>query len=375
MIKSAYIICLCVIFCLPAMQAQHGISAVYAPSKVLKHRNDLLFDIPALSQEFRLAYTFQTSGKNAWERFWKQPKIAINAIYIDFGDAESLGTAYAILPELHLSLTRYKKLLVNFQFGTGIGYLTKPFDPIDNPNNNAIGSNINNCSSAKVGIEYPWNERLTTSLSTGLVHFSNGLSSSPNSGINTYGASMNINYKLALRTPTELESKAHKEEISTRDAGDQTFRRWIVDAQYHYGFTEHSTTGGPKYGVHAISLGAGYRYREFLTVLAGAEYEYNDAKYTFFKRNFETEEDSRRMAKRSILYVENEFRYGAVFNRFRLGFYVGWPYAKSKANYMKVVTGIYLPTIKGYGKPYIGAVLKTHVAIADYLAIMGGISF
>ena len=53
----------------------------------------------------------------------------------------------------------------------------------------------------------------------------------------------------------------------------------------------------------------------------------------------------------------------------------GWPYAKTKSNYIKVVTGIYLPHIKGYGKPYVGVILKTHTAIADYLAIMGGISF
>jgi len=370
MIRIAYIICLCIVFWLSSTQAQHGISAVYAPSKVLKHRDNLLFDVPSLSSEFRLAYTYQTNGDKVWERFWKKPRIALNLIYVNFGDNEILGSAFSIVPELHFSLARYKKLLLNMQFGTGIAYLNKPFDAINNPNNNAIGSNLNNTTSLKFGLEYPWNERLTTSLSTGIVHFSNGLSSSPNSGINIYGASINVNYKFKIRPSKDIES------ISTRNAEESsTFRKWIVDAQYHYGFTEHSTTGGPKYGVHAISLGAGYRYKEFMTVLAGAEYEYNDAKYTFFKRNFETEEYARRMAKRSIIYIENGFRYGSVFNRLRLGFYVGWPFAKSKSNYIKVVTGIYLPNIAGYGKPYVGIVLKTHTAIADYLAIMGGISF
>lgn len=369
MIRIAYIICICITFCSVSVVAQHGISAVYASSKVIKHRDNLLFDVPSLSNEFRIAYTYQTNGNQAWERYWKKPRVAINAIYVNFGD-EVLGNAFAIVPELHFSLARYKKLLLNMQFGTGIAYLTKPFDAIDNPKNNAIGSNLNNTTSLKFGLEYPWTDRLTTSISTGIVHFSNGLSSSPNSGINIYGASFNVNYKLSThKTKTE-------ESILTRNSEESPgYRRWVVDAQYNYGFTEHSTVGGPKYGVHAISLGAGYRYKEYMTVLAGAEYEYNDAKYTFFKRNFETEEDSRRMAKRSILYIENEFRYGSVFNRFRLGFYVGWPYAKTKTNYIKVVSGIYLPNIQGYGKPYIGVVLKTHTAIADYLGIMGGISF
>lgn len=370
MIRIAYIICLCITFCLSTMQAQHSISAIYAPSKVLKHRDNLLFNVPSLSSEFRLAYTYQTNGEKNWERFWKKPKVAFNLIYVNFGDADILGSAFAVVPELHFSLARYKKLLLNMQFGTGISYLTKQFDPISNPKNNAIGSNLNNTTSLKFGLEYPWSDRLTTSLSTGIVHFSNGLSSSPNSGINIYGASINVNYKLTARIPKDIES------IATRNEEESpTYRKWIVDAQYHYGFTEHATTGGPKYGVHAISLGAGYRYKEFMTVLVGAEYEYNDGKYTFFKRNFETEENSRRMAKRSIIYLENEFRYGVIFNRLRLGFYVGWPYEKSKTNYLKVVSGIYLPNIKNYGKPYVGIVLKTHTAIADYLAIMGGISF
>ncbi|MFT6782308.1 MAG: hypothetical protein ACJA1A_002242 [Saprospiraceae bacterium] len=370
MIRLAYILCLNIGFCLASMQAQHGISAIYAPSKVIKHRDNLLYNVPSLSNEIRLSYTYQTNGDYAWERFWKKPRIALNAIYVNFGDNEVLGSAFAIVPELHFSLLRYKKLLLNMQFGTGISYLTKPYDAIDNPNNNAIGSNLNNTSSLKFGIEYPWNKRLTTSLSTGIVHFSNGLSSSPNSGINIYGASLNVNYKLTVRQPKDEET------ITTRNSEESpTYRKWIVDAQYHYGFTEHSTTGGPKYGVQAFSLGAGYRYKEYMTVLAGAEYEYNDGTYTFFKRNFETEEDARRMAKRSILYIENEFRYGAVFNRFRLGFYLGWPYAKTKTHYIKVVTGIYLPNIEGYGKPYIGVILKTHTEVADYLAIMGGISF
>ncbi len=369
MVRIVCITCLCATLCSASLLAQHGISATYAPSKVIKHRDNLRFDVPSLSNEYRIGYTYQTSGNLSWERFWKKPKVSVNAIYVNFG-SEVLGRAFAIVPELHFSLSRYKKLLINMQFGTGVAYLTKPFDAIDNPNNNAIGSNLNNTTSLKFGLEYPWSDRWTTSISTGIVHFSNGLSSSPNSGINIYGTSLNVNYKISSN-----RQEIDKAIIVRNSEADHPYRKWIVDAQYHYGFTEHSTVGGPKYGVHAISLGGGYRYKEYMTVFAGAEYEYNDGKYTFFKRNFETEEDSRRMAKRSIVYIENEFRYGAVFNRLRLGFYVGWPYAKTKTNYIKVVSGIYLPSIKGYGKPYIGVVLKTHTAIADYLAIMGGISF
>ncbi len=350
--------------------AQHGISVAYAPSKVIKHRKNLLFDVPSYSQEFRLSYTYQTEGKEQWQRFWKEPKLVFNGVLVSFGNDNVLGNAIGILPEIHFTLTKRKRFLFNMQFGTGVAYLDKPFNVISNPTNNAIGSNLNNITSLKFGLVYQWNPKLSSSLSTGLVHFSNGLSSSPNAGINIYGATMNINYIF-------IEAKAIvPEEILTRNAEPKpSYRKWNADIQYNFGFKEHATPGGPKYGVQTISLGAGYRYKEYMTVTAGAEYEYSDAAYNFFKRNFYTEEESQRLAKKSILFIENEFRYGQVFNRFRLGFYINWPFEKSKSNYLKMITGIYLPSIKGYAKPYVGVVLKTHTAVADYLGIVGGISF
>ena len=350
--------------------AQSGVSIVYAPSKVIKHRENLRFDVPRRTNEFRLAYTFQTDGSVEWQRYWKSPRIAINALWVDFGDPQVLGHAIALLPELHFTLRDFGDLRLNMQFGTGIAYLNKPFNEVTNPLNNAIGSNLNNTSSLKFGFDYDWTPQWSTSISGGLVHFSNGLSSSPNSGINIYGLSLGTVYRFAapVKEPTDPL-------IETRSAEEPAYRKWIGDIQYHYGFTEHTTPGGPKFGVQAISIGAGYRYSKYMTILAGGEYEYNDATYTYFSENFYTEAESRKRAQKTIAYIENEFRFGPVFNRFRLGFYLGWPAVNNQNTYIKMVTGINLPKIANVAQPYIGVVLKTHTAVADYLAVMGGVRF
>lgn len=351
------------------LQAQHGISLVYAPSKVIKHRETILFDAPERSHEFRLAYTFQTTGKHKWERYWNKPRITINGLFVNYGDKEVLGNAYAILPELHFTLTKWRNFRLNLQFGTGIAYLTKPFNAITNPNNNAIGSNLNNITSLKFGLTYQWNDRWVTTLSTGLVHFSNGLSSSPNTGINIYGLSVGGVYSFGLK-----EQKEDIPELRTEDEISK-YKKWVVDFQYHYGFTEHSVPDGPKYGVNAYSLGGGFRYTEFMTVSLGGEYEYNDGRYTFFKRNFYTEAEALDQARSTIIYLEHELRFGRIFNRLRLGFYLPWPIENSRSMYTKVVTGVYLPKIKGTVQPYIGVLLKTHTAVADYLGFLVGISY
>ena len=351
------------------LKAQHGASFVYAPSKVIKHRENLLFDVPARSHEFRLAYTYQTTGEHKWERYWNKPRITINALFVNFGDKDVLGNAIALLPELHFTLTKWKDFSLNLQFGTGIARLNKPYNAITNPTNNAIGSYLNNISSLKFGLAYQWNDRWITTLSSGLVHFSNGLSSSPNSGINIYGLSFGNVYTFGTKAQKE------KDLLEPRIAEEpSSFKRWVVDFQYHYGFTEYTVPDGPKYSVQAYSLGAGYRYTEFMTVSIGGEYEYNDGKYVFFKRNFYTEQEALDQARSTIIYIENELRFGPVFNRIRLGFYMPWPIENSRTLYTKVVTGLYLPQIKGTVRPYVGVVLKTHTAVADYLGVLFGVS-
>lgn len=360
---------LIITLCNSKLHAQHGISFVYAPSKVIKHRKTLLFDTPERSHEFRLAYTYQTTGKHKWERYWNKPRITINGVFVNYGNGEVLGNAIAILPELHFTLKKWKDFSLNLQFGTGVARLNKPYNAITNPTNNAIGSYFNNISSLKFGLTYRWNDKWISTLSTGLVHFSNGLSSSPNSGINIYGLSLGGVYSFGTKLQNEKDLLTSKVTEET-----STYKRWIIDFQYHYGFTEYTVPDGPKYSVQAYSLGAGYRYTEFMTVSVGGEYEYNNAKYTFFKRNFYTEQEALDRARSTIVYIENELRFGHIFNRLRFGFYLPYPIDNSRSLYTKVVTGLYLPKINGTARPYVGVVLKTHTAVADYLGVLFGIS-
>lgn len=357
--------------------AQHGISMTYAPSQVIKHRADLLFDVPPYAQELRLTYSYETKEQSEWARYWKLPRVNINTVLVDFGDREVLGRAYAFLPELQFDVVGSGKLRGQIYFGTGIAYLDRPYNAINNLKNNAIGSHLNNITSLKIGGEYRWSDRVTTALSVGLVHFSNGLSSSPNAGINTYGLGVSANYLLGRAD--EIAQPVIQPRQPANDEPEDTstfdYRRWIGEIQYQYGFTEFTVPDGPKYGVQALSVAAGYRYRKFLTAYLGAEYEYNDRTYLFHRNLFESEEESKRKARRSMVYLEHELRFGPVFNRLRLGFYLGWPADLTKTNYVKISTGIYLPKVPYLGRPFVAVVLKTHAAVADYLGVAAGISF
>ncbi|MEE9437738.1 MAG: acyloxyacyl hydrolase, partial [Saprospiraceae bacterium] len=312
MITKSLIGCVVFFFSAIILNAQSGIAVSYAPSKVIKHRQNLLFE-SSNSREYRLSYTYQTQGNADWDVYWHKPKIVLNFGYVDFGNKAVLGNAISLLPELHFTLKEWKKAKINLQFGSGVAFLNRPYDAVSNPENNAIGSNFNNTSSLKFGLDYQWNNRWSTVLSGGLVHFSNGLSSSPNSGINIYGATIAVNYKF-YDIPIEKDNI-----FETRnDNQSKSYKKWALDIQYNFGIKEHAVPGGPKYRVDAISIGVGYRYSPFLTVTGGLEYEYNDAIYTYYSTNFATENEALDKARSTILYVEQEFRYGRVFSRLRI---------------------------------------------------------
>ena len=349
--------------------SQNGISLTYAPSKILKHSERLLFDVPDRTDELRLSYVIQTSGKEHWERYWGKPRMMASILYFNFGNEEVLGQAFAVLPELNFTLTQWKGLRLDFQFGAGIAFLNRPYDAIENPNNNAIGSKLNNATSMKLGLTYQWNSRWSTSLTAGLVHFSNGLSSSPNKGINTYGIGINQSFFFLSN-----KSKKINEPLIGEEEIIPGYNKWILDFQYHYGITEHAVPGGPKYSVQSFSAGGGFRYTRYMTILFGGEYEYNDSRYVFFKRNFYTDQEARDLARSTIFYLGHEFRFNRMFKRLSLGFYLPYPIENSRSIYTKVVLGYYLPEIKQSLRPYIGIILKTHSTTAEYLGIATGIS-
>lgn len=68
---------------------------------------------------------------------------------------------------------------LDYSFAAGVGYVSKPFDPVKNPVNNAIGSHFNGMMRLQLGYTGE-----VISAHVGMLHFSNAYWRSPNLGIN-----------------------------------------------------------------------------------------------------------------------------------------------------------------------------------------------
>lgn len=347
--------------------AQHSFGSDIFAGKVLKHKESLLFDIPPLSSGVNFWYQNHTSGKKHWQRYWGKPTIEGLVTILDFGENDVLGRAFAIAPGIAFKLKKWGKSQLNLHYAPGIAYLTKPFNEISNPTNNAIGSHVNNLTRLKLGFEYALNDLWTLSLSSSFNHFSNGLTSSPNSGINVYAFNFGI-----------------KRQIKKADLSDDSiepdltdYRKWGLNFMYGLGVSEWSVSGGPNFPIYAYSFGGYWRFAPFQKLHFGAEYEFSHKVYEFELATFVDDDIARQRATRTVIYIADELLLGDFAARFQLGFYT--PFANAyvgSSYYFKILTAYYPPFLKYKGiKPYVGMQLKTHLARAEYISMNVGLDF
>jgi hypothetical protein len=138
----------------------------------------------------------QTHGEKSWQPLYKYPAIGLTFWYCNLANSNVLGDVYAVYPYLNFHLYQDNCFQFNFRFGTGLGYLTKRFDRLDNYKNIAIGSHLN--AAINLFYEFKWIvlKRLFLSGSIGLSHFSNGVVKTPDLGINIPTVSLGAAYIL-----------------------------------------------------------------------------------------------------------------------------------------------------------------------------------
>ncbi len=147
-----------------------------------QHLEMELFNAHFPSFEFTIQQI--TYGKHKWERDYNYPLIGVTFLYSALGNSPSLGQSYALMPFINFPLFKKKDLMFGFRLALGLGYLTKPFDRINNYKNLAIGSHFNAAVNLLIEARYRINYFLTVTSGISLQHFSNGSLKLPNYGLN-----------------------------------------------------------------------------------------------------------------------------------------------------------------------------------------------
>jgi hypothetical protein len=345
-------------------QQSHQLTYTFSPSRLLKLGNRNLFSQPMSPSVHSFYYGWATNPASRWQRYWRQPQVGIHGFMIDLNDPEILGYAVGVMPSLSFKILGIKNIGLYGTFGSGLGYISKTYDKVTNPTNNAIGSHVNNLThfDADIGMSLG---RFGASVGYQLTHLSNARYAAPNTGFNLHGWQVKVTHhglaKFQNRIPTFSKD---------------TIRRFGVDFIVGYGVSEYTFTGGSKYGTFFSGLGLQYRWSKFLASTIGAEYEYNQSVFQFFNQDFDSDNVARKKATQTSIYLAQRLRFGYVAIRMQGGIYLPYPdIARDRhPNYLRI--GIDIHPLNGRlgWDPYIGISLKSHKAVAQYLGMYCGVN-
>ncbi|MCL1850717.1 MAG: acyloxyacyl hydrolase [Bacteroidetes bacterium] len=361
----------------------------------------------------------QTNGKNQWERMLYYPSYGVTlkySSYYNFFDSPNvrkernkvMGQSIVLSGYFQGSFFRYKWLNWNYQIGMGAAYFTKIYrkeivykpdiltpDP-DNPNNyiNENGESTpypDNCLislyvtpyiNLQMGFDFQLTNQFDLCLNASFNHASNASINMPNFGINELQGVVSMRYHFSpkrefLKIDTFPKFKPQNSLFFTIEPGFLIAR---YDDNYYF------KTG--------VSLGY---MRSFLPVLrAGASFEAFYVRYLAHSRDYNKEEwekpNSPRIPMPKDIYTGAVYGFVELaFGRYALhvgaGIYVfkGPGQAKTKdlaqnwdnggtlkrypLLYEKIGFRIYLGKNLNY---FVGASLRAHAPVADYLAFNFG---
>lgn len=346
------------------LNSQQYIYAGYGPMKIIRHSPKIAYEIPAVSHYFQAGYARQTTGKRHWETYWRLPRTGVDVVYIQFGNNHTLGNAVGIMPSVSFNIADTKAALLSFRLATGLAWVSRPYDKISNPLNNAIGSHLNNITQFQLQGEKKISPTLAAVLGFHFTHVSNSKTSTPNLGINMAGIQGGLQYAILA------EGAAHqvfRDTVTIR-------KRNGLDFMTGYGIAEYSFSGGPVYNCYLISAGWYHHFSPFFSLVTGGAYEYNQSVYQFYYQDFVEPAIAHQLATKWSGFSAVQLRFDKLAFRFYTGLYLPYPANRERISPHYFMLQLQYFPLKRQSRisPYVGVTMKAHAQIAQYAALVAG---
>ncbi|MFN0013751.1 MAG: acyloxyacyl hydrolase [Saprospiraceae bacterium] len=333
------------------------------------HKTTIQTGHPVWGQE--IGIRLQTQGKKSWHAWQRYPSFGVSLAHFRLGD-RSHSTTWGLLPHLNVPVWRSGRFLATFRVGTGLGYVTRPYDSFSNPGQNAIGSHWNNFTQFRLGCEYRLSEHWRVQAGGALSHFSNGASTLPNFGVNLPGG-----FAALVWSPDGIREVDFFPASESKQGG----KRWGGTVTGSLALVEYSIFDGPRYPVWGLSVAGYFQPNRINRVSLGLEYEFNRAVYEFGLRStaFKNKDEAHAGATRLAVSVADEFLFGDLGVQVLAGIYAGGGGLNRvvpKPWYSKLSVRYYLPRLFGTAlRWHVGISLKAHGTTAELISTNAGLAF
>lgn len=332
---------------------------------IVRHTSRINMQLPPYSWASSLSLTHRTTGRKAWQAWKDYPSYGATLLFQHYNSPE-LGQSVGGYAFVQSDFIRKERFELAGRFGLGLGWISAPYDLVQNPGNDIIGSHVNLLVALRMHAAWQIAPRWQIRLASSFVHYSNAASRLPNLGINLLGGELGLAFR-----PKFLDKDAYQEQGAA-----ELLRRWRAEFNTGMGMRAIMRSNGRNYGVlwHSLQLSylAGPTHRWKLGI--GHEFDY--ASFAFMSNlAFLSLEERRQGATRWMIFAAYESFFGRFSFNAELGTYIstsyfepGWfIYVRPRFNY-------YFRNPLGKGPlPYMGLSIKAHEFVAEYPALHFGI--
>ncbi len=308
---------------------------------------------------FEIIYSSDFSGWKSMDNSYKHLRWGTGLTYFNMGNRELNGNVYAWHIHVEANLKKRARHQSSLRFGSGIGFLDRPYNLYTNKKNKAIGSNLNGNMQVMYKKYIDVSKKGSLVLGLGITHYSNGNFRRPNLGINMIHLNLGWLQKVQI-----IEAP------KTRNLG-KLFPDNGFEFNVGYARKQIAVADTRFFNIYSGSLIYYFKHKEkFRFWRAGIE-TFIDRTYPYTLFN---EASLKHLKAKDVTEVAakigHEFQFGRVSIVTDLGTYVYRPNDYKKRVYFAIGFNY------SFGKGLVAQTrLKSHMAVADYFYWSGGYRF
>lgn len=274
-----------------------------------------------------LAYYNHLNSDDVWLDCECYPRFGFFLSYYHLDLVDLLGHSFSG----GLNFTYFLGLPKDFNFHlkgkAGLAYLTKPHDKINHPRNWSYATHLNFFLSAGVGVTFPIYKQTELQIEISMNHQSNAAYLEPNGGVNYWGLSAGLNYKL---NPV-IYPVRHIENDPYLTSPKKT--RWDFSFSYGISSNNFNIFGSPpgQVPMYGFTVNRSIQTFRIMALLFGAEIERNGRVfpiYRFYREHYPEREQYHKEPNpwRFSLLGGFEFLMGKTLLSVQFGGYLYMPF-------------------------------------------------
>ncbi len=352
---------------LSLLQAQQGLHLSLHAGPLLQINPDYpeTSQLPLIAE---LGYKQPFQQEQLWQQIHPKLRVGMAGHILRMGHPESLGTGLGATADMYLPLFSFarQKVHISLLTGTGIAWVSKPYDRSSNPGNNALGTHLNNLSRFALRADFSGKAVMQPFFSFSYTHLSNGHIRIPNLGYNVPSLG------LGLRWREKEEPAPFLPKLSFHT------RKNFFSLRFGLGGTAVTAPNGPIYPVYL----AAFAYNHTTPSLrfrwkAGIETFVSYASYAILKDYDQPFPQTPWNATGIVLYTGGELLLGRVGLVAHLGPYLKRAFQMDYILYTKLGLKYYLHDqhTNPRHQPFIGLHLHSHSGESDFLEVGLGWNF